>query len=169
MRHYLCLASTLRQKQEERQGAIRKSAAYALGLDSKQVVSRSHCTQEMLPFQRSRVIKIQYTTACELSVTILPHLSDICFIDNHEILLQGLPLRFSTKQLVQKKSWALYISLLISMVPKTAVLWSYGVEFLPIVWQTSFNHQYFLRIEKIIIKYRSESIGCFHFDYTIFP
>ena len=29
--------------------------------------------------------------ACELSVTRLPHLSGICFIDDREILVQGLP------------------------------------------------------------------------------
>ena len=37
----------------------------------------------------------------------LPHLRGICFIDDHEILVQGLPLQFSAKQLVPQKSRAL--------------------------------------------------------------
>ena len=66
-------------------------------------------------------------------VTRLPHLSGICLIDDYEILVPGLPPRFSARQLIPKKSRALYISLLIFMVPETAALWSYDVEFSPIV------------------------------------
>ena len=87
-------------------------------------------------------------TACELSVTRLPHLSGICFIDDREILVQGLLLRCRVKQLVPQKSRALYISLLISIVPETAVLWSYGDEFLLIVQQAGFNSRYLSRIGK---------------------
>ena len=86
--------------------------------------------------------------ACELSVTRLPHLRVICFIDDHEILDPGLPPRFSAKQLVPHNSRALYIYLLISMVPETTVLWSYDVKFLPIIWQAGFNSRYFLKIDK---------------------
>ena len=91
-------------------------------------------------------------TACELSVVHLSDLSGICFIDDHEILVVGLPLRFNAKQLVPQKSRALHIFLLISMVPETAVLWSYGVELLLIVLQAGFNPQYFSRIGKKVIK-----------------
>ena len=56
----------------------------------------------MWPFRQSR--KKRYITARELSETRFPHLSGICFIDNREILVQGLPLRFRAKQLVPKKS-----------------------------------------------------------------
>ena len=73
-------------------------------------------------------------TACELSATRWPNLSGMCFIDDREILVQGLPLRCRANQLVPQKSRALYISLLISIVPETVFLSSYGVEFLVIVW-----------------------------------
>ena len=106
----------------------------------------------MWPLQRSFARENRYITACELSVIRLSHLSGICFIDDHEIIVRGLPLRFSAQQLVPNESQALYISLLISMIPDTAVLWSYGVEFLPIVWPASFNSGYFLRIGKKVIK-----------------
>ena len=75
---------------------MKKSASYALGIDSKQAMSRSHCTQEMWPFRQSR--EKTYITACQLSVTRLPHLSGICFIKGHEILVQGLPLRCRFKK-----------------------------------------------------------------------
>ena len=35
MPHYFCLASTLRQELDERQGVTKTSAAYAFGIDSK--------------------------------------------------------------------------------------------------------------------------------------
>ena len=38
----------------------------------------------------------------------LPHLSSICFIDDHEISVADLRLRFNAKQLVPEKSRALY-------------------------------------------------------------
>ena len=79
---------------------VKKSAAYVLGIYLKKAISRSHCTQEMWLFQRSRVKR--HITAFELSVTRLSHFSGICFIDDHEILVRGLPLRFSAKQLVPK-------------------------------------------------------------------
>ena len=104
----------------------------------------------MWPFQRSR--KKRYITACELSVTRLPHLSGIGFIDGHEILVASFPLRWNAKPLVQKKSRALYIWQLISMVPETAVLWSYGIEFSPIVRQAGLNSRYFSRVGKKVIK-----------------
>ena len=80
----------------------------------------------------------------------LSNLSSICFIDKHEILVPGLPLRFSTKQLVPKKKSS--VVLLIPMILKTAVLWSYGVEFSTIVWKAGFNSRYFSRIGKKVIR-----------------
>ena len=88
-------------KNWEKDGVMKKSAAYALGIDSKYAMSGSHCAQIMWLFRQSR--EKRYITACELSVTRLPHSSGICFIDDREILLQGLPLRCSVKQLVPKK------------------------------------------------------------------
>ena len=38
------------------------------------------------------------------------------------------------------------------MAPETAVFWSYGIEFLPIVRQDGFNSHYFSRIGKEVIK-----------------
>ena len=61
--------------------------------------------------RRKDIFRASPITARELSVTRLPHLSGICFIDDHESLVAGFPLRFSAKQLVPQKSRAFYIFL----------------------------------------------------------
>ena len=69
--------------------------------------AHSHRTQGMWRFERNR--EKRYITACELSVTRLPH-ERYLLHRWYEILVPGLPLRWSAEHLVPRKSQALYIS-----------------------------------------------------------
>ena len=150
MRHYFCLASTSRQEQEKRQGVMKKSAAYALGIDSKYAVSALVLHARNVAISTNSVEKIYH--GLRAVGNPLTTFERYLFYRRLWNFSSGLASTMSRQAVGTKKSRASYISLLISMLSETADLWSYGVEFSSIVRPAGYNSRYLSRIRKKVIK-----------------